>query len=191
MKENQAFGNETGEFLYEFTENSLWQRQAELESSARSYPRRTPISIKKAQGIYLQDSQKRASIDCLSGAGTLVLGHNNPVIVKAIKDFLATEAPLHTLDLTTEVKDQFMQDILSSLPASFAKNSRIQFCGPSGADAIEAAIKLVKTTTGRSDIFFFMGGYHGMTHGALALTGNLGPKKQVPMSVSLYRTPAG
>jgi diaminobutyrate-2-oxoglutarate transaminase len=184
MLENTAYEKEAGEGLYEFTAGPLLQRQAELESSARSYPRRIPISIKKAQGLYLEDGEGREFIDCLSGAGTLALGHNHPVIIDAIKTFLETQTPLHTLDLTTEIKDQFMQDILSSLPASFANNSRIQFCGPSGADAIEAAIKLVKTATGRSDIYSFSGGYHGMTHGALALTGNLGPKKQVPNLMS-------
>ena len=184
MLENTVCEKEASEGLYEFTGGPLLQRQSEIESSARSYPRRIPISIKKAQGIYLEDSEGREFIDCLSGAGTLALGHNHPVIIKAIHDFLETQTPLHTLDLTTQIKDQFMQDVLASLPAAFAKDTRIQFCGPSGADAIEAAIKLVKTATGRSDVYSFSGGYHGMTHGALALTGNLGPKKQVPNLMS-------
>jgi diaminobutyrate-2-oxoglutarate transaminase len=179
MIAKEDLASNTKDILYEFSSNELLQRQEETESNARSYPRRIPISIKKAEGIYLYDSQNRQFIDCLAGAGTLALGHNHPAIINTIQEFLATQIPLHTLDLTTEVKDEFMQEVLNSLPAEFAKDCRIQFCGPSGADAIEAAIKLVKTATGRGDLFSFMGGYHGMTHGALALTGNLGPKKSL------------
>jgi diaminobutyrate-2-oxoglutarate transaminase len=69
-----------------------------------------------------------------------------------------------------------VEELMSTLPAEFASKARIQFCSPSGADAVEAAIKLVKTATGRTGTVAFQGGYHGQTHGALALMGNLGPK---------------
>src|SRR5262249_5760952 len=82
----------------------------------------------------------------------------------------------HSLDLTTPVKHRFVEEIFSTLPPQFAARARIQFCSPSGADAVEAAIKLVKTATGRSGMVAFHGAYHGQTHGALALMGNLGPK---------------
>jgi diaminobutyrate-2-oxoglutarate transaminase len=74
------------------------------------------------------------------------------------------------------VKDQFVSDLFEALPPSFAERARIHFCGPTGADGIEAALKLVRTVTGRRTIMSFAGAYHGMTQGALSLMGNLGPK---------------
>ncbi|MCO6440626.1 MAG: diaminobutyrate--2-oxoglutarate transaminase [Nitrococcus mobilis] len=159
--------------------NDYLTRQEHLESNARSYPRRIPLALKKAQGIYLQDTTGQLFIDCLAGAGTLVLGHNHPNTVAAMRKVLDSGMPLHTLDLTTPVKDRFINDLFSVLPPELSERARIQFCSPSGADAIEAALKLVKTATGRRGIFAFSGGYHGMTHGALALMGNLGPKRPI------------
>ncbi len=155
------------------------ERQQERESNARSYPRRIRMAISEAKGIYVKDADGNLYFDCLSGAGTLALGHNHPVVLDAIRAVLDTNLPLHTLDLTTPVKDAFVEELFASLPSAFAQKARIQFCGPSGADAVEAAIKLVKTATGRRSLLSFHGGYHGMTHGALSLTGNLNPKQEV------------
>ncbi|WP_340643552.1 aspartate aminotransferase family protein [Phormidium pseudopriestleyi] len=154
-------------------------RQAQRESNARSYPRRIPIAIREAKGVFITDTDGNQYFDCLAGAGTLALGHNHPVAIAAMREVLDSSLPLHTLDLTTPVKDQFVEELFASLPAGFARNARIQFCGPTGADATEAAVKLVKTATGRRSMLSFHGGYHGMTHGALSLTGNLAPKQQV------------
>ncbi len=159
--------------------NSYLQRQSQLESNARSYPRRIPIAIAQAQGMYVKDTEGHLYLDCLAGAGTLALGHNHPVIHKALYQHLESGQPLHTLDITTPVKDQFIQDIFDILPLSFAKRARIQFCGPTGADAVEAALKLVKTATGRNTILPFAGGYHGMTHGALSIMGNISTKSPI------------
>jgi len=156
------------------------KRQEAYESNARSYPRRIPIAIKQAKGINVIDQDGRKYIDCLAGAGTLALGHNHPVIVRAIQDHLASGQPLHTLDLTTPTKDAFVEELFASLPADFASQAKIQFCGPCGADAVEAALKLVKTATGRRSILAFHGGYHGQTNGTLAMMGNLGTKGSVP-----------
>lgn len=164
--------------------NSYLLRQDAWESNARSYPRRLPIAISEARGIYVKDTEGNVYIDCLAGAGALVLGHNHPVAVEAIREALASRLPMHTLDLTTPVKDHFMEELLDSLPPELAGKMRIQFCGPSGADAVEAAIKLVKTATGRRAMLSFRGGYHGMTHGALALSGNLAPKEPITGLVS-------
>ncbi|WP_086932867.1 diaminobutyrate--2-oxoglutarate transaminase [Agarilytica rhodophyticola] len=155
------------------------ERQNLLESNARSYPRRIPIAIKRAQGIYIEDTKGQLFIDCLAGAGTLALGHNHPVIHNVLKNYLDSSGPLHTLDITTPTKDTFIKDVFDILPAEFAQKAHIQFCGPSGADATEAAIKLAKTATGRRSVLAFSGGYHGMTHGALSLTGNLAAKTPV------------
>ncbi|MCS1352737.1 aspartate aminotransferase family protein [Mechercharimyces sp. CAU 1602] len=168
MNETQVLGN--AHFL---------KRQEERESNARSYPRRIPIAMKEAKGIHVTDVEGRTYIDCLAGAGTLALGHNHPVIHEAIQETLASHLPLHTLDITTPVKDAFVEELFASLPTEFSKRAKIQFCGPSGADAVEAAVKLVKTATGRRGMFSFQGAFHGMTHGALSLSGNLGPKQAV------------
>ena len=154
-------------------------RQKVFESNARSYPRRIPLSLAKAKGIYVKNTQGQVFIDCLAGAGTLALGHNHDSITNGLKKVLESNLPLHTLDITTPVKDQFVIDVFSALPRSFSDTAKIQFCGPTGADAVEAAIKLAKIATGRKTIIAFSGGYHGMTNGALAMMGNLGPKKAV------------
>ncbi|PWW32051.1 diaminobutyrate aminotransferase [Cytobacillus oceanisediminis] len=160
--------------------NELYLKQQEKrESNARSYPRRIPIAIEEAEGIYVKDADGRKYIDCLAGAGTLALGHNHPAVIKAIEKVLHDKRPLHTLDITTPVKEEFVSEVFRSLPEELANNAKIQFCGPTGGDAIEAAIKLVKTATGRRSILSFQGGYHGATHGTMALSGNLGPKAKV------------
>src|SRR5713101_543775 len=128
------------------------ERQQGYESNARTYPRHLPLAIRKAQGLYVTDVDGKVYLDCLAGAGTLALGHNHPVVVEALRRHLEEECPLHTLDLTTPTRDEFVEELFASLPPAFAARARIQFCGPSGADAVEAALKLVKTATGRRSI---------------------------------------
>lgn len=162
------------------TSNSYYvSRQEETESNARSYPRKFPFALKKAKGLWIEDVEGNKYLDFLCGAGTLALGHNDPEINQAMIDLISEEAPLHTLDLTTPVKDEFVHMLLSLLPGELKNNAKIQFCSPSGTDATDAALKLCKTATGRSEIIAFSGGYHGMGHGALALTGNLNAKNKV------------
>ncbi|ACE85993.1 aspartate aminotransferase family protein [Cellvibrio japonicus] len=170
--------------LYLIEDSPLLIRQKEKESNARSYPRRIPLALSKGNGIYVEDVEGRRFIDCLAGAGALVLGHNHPVVVEAMRRVLDDGLPLLTLDLTTPVKDKFIQDLFAILPASFRQQAKIQFCGPSGTDAVEAALKLVRTATGRSTILSFQGAYHGMSQGALSLMGNLGPKKPLAALLS-------
>lgn len=160
-------------------DNIQLKRQSKLESNARSYPRRIPISLAKAQGIYIQDTQGNIYIDCLSCAGSLALGHNHPAVKNAILNHLAEDTPLQTLDITSPTKDKFIQDLFEILPIEFTQKARVQFCSPSGSDAVEAAIKLAKTATGRQGILSFSGGYHGMTHGALSLMGSKQPKAAI------------
>ncbi|MFD2672396.1 diaminobutyrate--2-oxoglutarate transaminase [Marinicrinis sediminis] len=159
------------------TNESYLTYQSGRESNARSYPRRIPIALREGKGIVVKDVEGKSYYDCLSGAGTLALGHHHPAVTEAMQDVWKSGVPLHTLDLTSPVKEAFMKELLAFLPASFARDARIQFCGPTGADAVEAAVKLVKTATGRTGMMSFQGGYHGMTHGALSLTGNIKPKQ--------------
>ncbi|WP_226505672.1 aspartate aminotransferase family protein [Pseudomonas sp. MWU16-30317] len=169
---------------YHFEDSPILARQKLQESNARSYPRRLPLALKRARGIHVEDVEGRTFIDCLAGAGTMALGHNHPVVIDAIRQVLDDELPLHTLDLSTPVKDRFVQDLFAALPASFATKAKIQFTGPTGTDAVEAALKLVRMATGRSTILAFHGGYHGMSQGALSLMGNLKAKTPLGAMVS-------
>jgi len=166
----------TRDMRYEFHDSDILSRQRHTESNARSYPRKIPLALKRARGIYVEDVEGRVFIDCLAGAGTLALGHNHAVIVNAIQRVIDDELPLHTLDLTTPVKDRFVTDLFAMLPAALADNAKIQFCSPAGTDAVEAALKLVRTATGRSTVLAFHGAYHGMSQGALSLMGSTAPK---------------
>ncbi|WP_370145423.1 diaminobutyrate--2-oxoglutarate transaminase [Streptacidiphilus sp. EB129] len=158
-------------------------RQAARESAARTYARSLPIVPVRARGMTVEGADGRRYLDCLSGAGTLALGHNHPVVLQAIRQVLDSGAPLHVLDLATPVKDEFTTELLGSLPEEFARDARIQFCGPAGTDAVEAALKLVRTATGRSGLLAFTGAYHGMTAGALAAGGDVAVRKGLAASV--------
>ncbi len=164
----QPISNATNEYYL--------SRQNTMESNVRSYPRKLPLSIAKASGCIVTDVEGNEYLDCLAGAGTLALGHNHPQVIAAIQAVLTSGLPLHTLDITTPLKDAFTEELLSFFPKD---RYVLQFCGPTGADGTEAAIKLAKTYTGRGNVICFSGGYHGMTHGSLAMTGNLGAKVAV------------
>ncbi|MEU3315070.1 diaminobutyrate--2-oxoglutarate transaminase family protein [Streptomyces sp. NPDC006662] len=149
----------------------ILRRQALRESAARTYARSLPIVPVRARGLTIEGADGRRYLDCLSGAGTLALGHNHPVVLEAIRGVLDSGAPLHVLDLATPVKDAFTTELFANLPAQLAADARVQFCGPAGTDAVEAALKLVRVATGRSGLLAFAGAYHGMTAGALSASG--------------------
>ncbi|MFF3406374.1 diaminobutyrate--2-oxoglutarate transaminase family protein [Streptomyces sp. NPDC002742] len=149
----------------------ILRRQAARESAARTYARALPIVPVRARGLTIEGADGRRYLDCLSGAGTLALGHNHPVVLEAIRKVLDSGAPLQVLDLATPVKDAFTTELFRTLPPSFAERARVQFCGPAGTDAVEAAVKLVRAATGRTGVLAFTGAYHGMTAGALEASG--------------------
>ncbi|MFF4500475.1 diaminobutyrate--2-oxoglutarate transaminase family protein [Streptomyces sp. NPDC001401] len=148
------------------------RRQSARESAARTYARALPIVPVRARGMTIEGADGRRYLDCLSGAGTLALGHNHPVVLEAIRKVLDSGAPLHVLDLATPVKDAFVTELFHTLPRGLADHARVQFCGPAGTDAVEAALKLVRTATGRTGLLAFTGAYHGMTAGALDASGD-------------------
>lgn len=149
----------------------ILRRQSARESSARTYARALPIVPVRARGLTIEGADGRRYLDCLSGAGTLALGHNHPVVLEAIRKVLDSGAPLSVLDLATPVKDAFITELFRTLPPGLADHARVQFCGPAGTDAVEAAFKLVRAATGRTGMLAFTGAYHGMTAGALAASG--------------------
>lgn len=160
--------------------DAILARQRDRESRARTYARWLDIVPVRARGSRLITEDGTEYVDCLSGAGTLALGHNHPEVVAAIRSTLDSGAPMHILDIATPEKDAFVSELYDTLPDSFlARHPRIQFCGPTGADAIEAAIKLCQTATGRRGIVSFTGAYHGMSLAALGVSGPVGPKSGV------------
>lgn len=150
-------------------------RRQRRESAARTYSRRLPIVLTSGEGVHVRDADGRVYLDCLAGAGALALGHAHPVVVAALRAAIDSAVPMTTLDLATPLRDAFVETLFGVLPPSL-RGGRIQFCGPTGADAVEAAVKLARTATGRSGTIAFGGAYHGMTHGALALSGAHAPK---------------
>ncbi len=170
----------------------ILRRQAARESAARTYARALPIVPVRARGLTIEGADGRRYLDCLSGAGTLALGHNHPVVLEAIRKVLDSGAPLQVLDLATPVKDAFVTELFQTLPPGLADHARVQFCGPAGTDAVEAAFKLVRAATGRTGIVAFSGAYHGMTAGALAASGGAGDVRVARLPYpNDYRCPFG
>ena len=155
----------------------LLDRQEQRESNARTYPRRLPIAIKRASGSYIEDLDGNIFIDFLTGAGVLALGHNHPEVLAAVHRQL--DVFCHGLDFPTEVKDEFVSTQLALLPESMRDRMKIQFCGPAGANAVDAALKLCKTATGRGDVISFQGAFHGSSHSAMAVTGSVSQKEPI------------
>ncbi|MGW4893991.1 diaminobutyrate--2-oxoglutarate transaminase family protein [Kitasatospora sp. NPDC004240] len=169
--------------------DAILRRQRIRESAARTYARSFPIVPVRANGMTVEGADGRRYLDCLSGAGTLALGHNHPVVLAAIRRTLDSGAPLHLLDLATAEKDDFTGALFDSLPEGLRGRARVHFCGPAGTDAVEAALKLTQTVTGRSGALAFTGAYHGMTAGALAVTGNVAVKEPLPGGGEVVRLP--
>lgn len=142
------------------------------ESEVRSYCRSFPAVFAKGLGARMTDTGGRSYIDLLSGAGTLNYGHNNPAIIGPVVDYLTGGAVVHSLDLHTAAKERFIQVFQSHILAPRGMSYKMQFTGPTGTNAIEAALKLARKVTGREQVVAFSGAYHGMTLGALAATAN-------------------
>lgn len=155
----------------------LLDRQEQRESNARTYPRRLPIAIARAEGPFIEDLDGNIFLDFLTGAGVLALGHNHPEVVEAVRRQL--DVLCHGLDFPTEAKDEFISVQLGLLPAEFRDRAKVLFCGPAGANAVDAALKLCKTATGRSEVIAFQGAFHGSTHSAMAVTGMVSQKEPV------------
>ncbi|MGW3430911.1 aspartate aminotransferase family protein [Streptomyces melanosporofaciens] len=155
----------------------LLAHQERWESSARTYPRHLPVALAEGEGSFVRDVDGNVFIDFLAGAGVLSLGHNHPELVPAVRDQL--DSLTHGLDFPTPAKDAFTQAQLSMLAPELRKRTRLHFCGPTGANAVEAAIKLCKIATGRGDIISFQGAFHGSTHATMALSGLVSQKAPV------------
>ena len=143
-----------------------------LESEVRGYIRSFPTIFTKARNAVLTDETGNQYIDFLAGAGTLNYGHNNPVIKQALLDYLESDGIIHGLDMATSAKKHFMHTFEDLILKPRKLQYKLQFTGPTGTNAVEAAIKLARNATGRQSVISFTNGFHGVTLGSLSLTGN-------------------
>jgi diaminobutyrate-2-oxoglutarate transaminase len=144
----------------------------ELESEVRGYVRAFPAIFDTAKGAYLYDEHGNSYIDFFAGAGTLNYGHNNPLISAALIDYLQRDGIVHALDKATVAKRAFMEKFRNTILKPRGLEYKMQFTGPTGTNAVETALKLARMVKRRSNVIAFTNGYHGLTMGSLAVTGN-------------------
>jgi len=144
----------------------------EMESEVRGYVRSFPAIFDTAKGSYIYDEHGNKFIDFFAGAGTLNYGHNNPLISAAMIEYLQRDGIVHALDKATVAKKAFLQKFRDTILTPRNLNYKIQFTGPTGTNAVETALKLARMVKRRSNVLAFTNGYHGLTMGALAVTGN-------------------
>lgn len=142
------------------------------ESDVRGYCRTFPTVFKSASNARQIDENNRSYIDFFGGAGVLNFGHNNERMKKAIIEFIEADGPAHSLDMSTTVKREFIQAFVDTIMKPRNMNYKLQFTGPTGTNAVEAALKLARRVTGRRPVIAFTHGFHGMTLGSLACTAN-------------------
>lgn len=140
------------------------------ESNVRSYCRSFPTTFVKAKDALMFDDQGKEYVDFFAGAGALNYGHNPDYMVEKMIAYLQSDGILHSMDMFTKPKQEFLDFFIHQVLEPRGLNYKIQFCGPTGTNAVECAIKLARMNKGRANVFAFMGAFHGMTMGSLALT---------------------
>lgn len=159
-----------------------------LESEVRGYCRSWPVSFDTAVGSRMTDVDGRSYLDFFAGAGALNYGHNNPVLKRPLLDYLARDGVVHSLDMHTRAKAEFLETFQELILAPRGLDYKIMFPGPTGTNAVEAALKLARKVSGKPNMFNFTNAFHGMSLGSLAVTGNA--KKRAGAGVPLhYATP--
>jgi len=143
-----------------------------LESQVRSYARRFPAVFQRARGSRLYDQDGKGYLDFLMGCSTLNYGHNPPELKQALIDYIAGDGLTHSLDMYSEAKERLLKEFERTVLKPRGFDYVVQFPGPTGANAVEAALKLARKVTGRHNVIAFTNGFHGVTLGALACTGN-------------------
>lgn len=142
------------------------------ESDIRGYCRAFPTVFKTAENARQTDENGKTYIDFFSGAGVLNFGHNNPHMKQAVIDYIQANGVTHSLDMYTVAKREFIDAFANTIMKPRGMNHKLQFMGPTGTNAVEAALKIARRVTGRETVFAFSHGFHGMTLGALACTAN-------------------
>ncbi|MFI6522690.1 diaminobutyrate--2-oxoglutarate transaminase [Spirillospora sp. NPDC050679] len=145
---------------------------ARMESEVRGYCRGWPTVFTTAQGSHITDENGRTYLDFFAGAGTLNYGHNDPRLKQRLLDYLAGDNIVHSLDMYTAAKRDFLVRFEETVLKPRGLDYKVQFPGPAGNHSVEAALKLARKYTGRETVVSFTNAFHGMTLGALAVTGN-------------------
>ncbi len=145
---------------------------AHLESEVRSYSRSWPTVFEKASGSWLRSENGKDYLDFFAGAGALNYGHNNPILKSALVDYIMSDGITHGLDMNTVAKRELLETFEEYVLAPRGLDYKVQFPGPTGTNSVEAALKLARKVTGRESIINFTNAFHGMTLGALSVTGN-------------------
>jgi diaminobutyrate-2-oxoglutarate transaminase len=144
----------------------------EIESEVQSYARNFPRMFDKAQGEFIYDKDGNQYLDFLSGAGSLNYGHNNPKLKEKLLEYIERDGISHSLDLHTEAKREFLETFQEKILKPRDLDYMVMFTGPTGTNAVEAALKAARNYTGRTNIISFTNGFHGVSMGSLACTGN-------------------
>lgn len=147
-----------------------------LESEVKSYCRKYDAVFTKAKGSYLYDEKGEKYLDFLAGAGAMNYGHNNDYIKEFIIDYINQDGLMHGLDLYTSAKEEFMETFKTKILLPRKLDYKIQFTGPTGTNAVEAALKLARKVKKRNNIIAFSGAFHGMTLGSLSATSDEGSR---------------
>ena len=147
-----------------------------MESRVRSYCNALPRQFTRARGAWMYDDQGGRYLDFLAGCSSLNYGHNHPVLKQALLDYIGRDGVAMSLDLFTEAKAAFLETLESFILKPRGLDYKAMFTGPTGTNAVEAALKLARKVTGRRHVIAFTNGFHGMTLGALACTGNEGKR---------------
>jgi diaminobutyrate-2-oxoglutarate transaminase len=143
-----------------------------IESQVRSYCRDWPVVFERAEGCRVYDEDGRGYLDFFSGAGALNYGHNHPDLLSPLLDYLRSGAIVHSLDMHTTAKRRFLERFRDLILAPRDLDYKVMFPGPTGTNAVEAALKLARKATGRQHVLSFTNAFHGMTLGSLSVTGN-------------------
>lgn len=143
-----------------------------LESEVRSYCRSFPTVFTRAKGYKMWDAAGNEYIDFFAGAGALNYGHNHSAMKQKLLQYVQDDGVTHSLDMATEAKEQFLERFQEVILKPRGMSYKVQFPGPTGANSVESALKLVRKVTGRSTVMGFTNAFHGMTLGALSVTGN-------------------
>lgn len=154
------------------TESQSMSIFEELESNVRSYSRSFPVTFVRAKDARLYTDQGDSYIDFLAGAGALNYGHNPSALKTALLDYIQLDGVTHGLDMQTHAKGEFLEALETLILKPRDMDYRVQFTGPTGTNAVEAAMKLARKVKGRETIVSFTNGFHGVTMGALSATGN-------------------
>lgn len=145
---------------------------AEKESNVRSYCRSIPVEFKRAKGSFLYDADGKEYIDFFCGAGVTSYGHNPEPLKRTLIQYIESDGLTHGLDFHTSAKSNFIQVFNDKILLKRTLHYKLQFCGPTGTNGVEAALKAARKHSGRRNVFSFCGGFHGMSLGSLAVTGS-------------------